>query len=88
MENLNFRPDENGFVAPWVDPEAEKKVEEPKVEEDLTTGKDGKKLSAADKKKAEEAAAKKAQEEEVDEDTKRIQLEKEAEIAATKEEAR
>ena len=78
MENLNFRPDEHGYVETWVDPEDLKlKKDEPKEEEEeVKTGKDGKKtevkLSAADKKKADEAARLKALAEEPDEDTKRI----------------
>lgn len=56
MENLNFRPDEHGYVAPWVDPEDLKpKKEEPKEEEEeAKTGKDAKKKDAkpaADPKK-------------------------------------
>lgn len=28
MENLNFLPDENSYVAPWIEPEVEHKKEQ------------------------------------------------------------
>lgn len=33
MENLNFLPDENSYVAPWIEPEEKKDQEEEKEEE-------------------------------------------------------
>ena len=51
LENLNFRPDENSFVKPWVDPDEKenKKKEEAKKIEELPPV-DLKKMSAAEKK--------------------------------------
>lgn len=77
MENLNFLPDEQSYVAPWIEPEddSKKEQEEEKMEtgDDGATGKgsqpktpalakDPKKMSAAEKKKADEEAKKKAEE--------------------------
>ena len=67
LENLNFKPDEFGYVEPEKQP-----VEEGPTEEELKKEEEAKqaaakkppaKMSAADKKKAEEEAKKKAEEE-------------------------
>ena len=71
MENLNFLPDENSYVSPWVDPEEEEKKESIEIRDEAedavasgkaAAAKDTKKMSAAEKKKAEEEAKKKAEE--------------------------
>jgi uncharacterized protein YhaN len=87
LENLNFRPDENSYVEPWVDhEELKRQAEEEKNRENLEdsqpdkSGKkpaEAKKLSAAEKKKLEEEAKKKAAEDSVDSQERRMQLEKE-----------
>lgn len=101
IENLNFRPDEHGYVEPWVDPEealALKKAEEERQnEENLEDSqptkkgqppKDPKKMSAAEKKKAEEEAKKKAAEDSVNSAERQIQIERDAEVARQKEASR
>jgi len=76
MENLNFLPDEQSYVSPWMEPEDEhkKEQEEDKEEGDeinsqknLLGGKGAPpkapvKMSPAEKKKADEEAKKKAEE--------------------------
>ena len=73
MENLNFLPDENSYVAPYIEPEEDnkKEQEEDKDENDdanspaglsKVPAKDPKKMSAAEKKKADEEAKRKAEE--------------------------
>ena len=74
MENLNFLPDENSYVAPYIEPEEDnkKEQEEDKDENDdanspaglgkAPPAKDPKKMSAAEKKKADEEAKRKAEE--------------------------
>jgi len=93
MENLNFRPDENGYVEPFVDQEemaALKKLKEQEQKEDFDTSgdgkKDAKKMSAAEKKKAE--ADKANLEESVNSEDRRKQMEKDLAIIQRADEAR
>lgn len=88
LENLNFLPDEHGFVEAFVDPDevlaAQKAEEEKKAAEEnfedsqplkggkAAPAKDPKKMTVAEKKKAEEEAKKKAAEESVNSAEKQL----------------